>query len=1469
MDFKGDAAFKNIQVNNTNNQHMFKIKIKNLPEDSDGQWIPNTVYDLNPGTYGNYREENLFVYNGLRDIFEINPYFMIETSSSSGISSVQSTGPYTINGIYPLYTTEEAANAVSDINTSTLNTINGVNYWMPNMMSNLYPNTPTPTGTLQGTPTQTSTGTFQGTPTQTGTETSTGTFQGTPTQSGTPTITGSQTPTGTFQGTPTMSGTQTSTGTIQGTPTPTETITPTMTSTTTLTSTPSMTATLTIMNTSTPTMTQTIMNTSTPTMTQTIAPEEVFSINKVGNVLSAPYFKVSDTSLIISKDGNDETFELEIDNSLNITNGELLIPGLFFEYDTNEECFKVHNDVGNITLTSDYQDSVGNNLPVEIVEKSYPIIFHTEDDTSLILRNKWAMINEFIRYDNRPSSTRINDPTNTNMVVDPSSSVMLYNDNDKWYPIRMKINPSVVSNTNYTFNGSNVAVPTSGFANYAFEVEGNKIAIGFNLTTIQNIQQYNDSENIVNFPPKFNLVYPSLQGDLFDFVSFTDNFTTSNFEDTNAALIPSLLGNFSQLQANDVIYVVYKGTINGVSPSFTNEGIDYTIVAKDQVSIQNNVNYVLTQMRGINSITTNGYVSLDDLMFLLHRNNVTYDLSLLQDVGGLTQQIIERNSISSVTEENWYNNTIDLTSEDYFLRFSPSYSTSTFQLSTVVNKMSMSNIKPAKKKHLQNYNENIVDTWTEFDEQTFIQEPKRVFFLIKSQNINIVEEGDLLLAYVFKNNVETIVGITNADFMDDSVTGVVEYEFTAGVKTKLIEIKIYDENLDSNDEIYFRLYKKNTTNNTAGNMIYDLHTIINYNDVQSYETPNDNNILYLGTFNISLEGPYADFSYNVNVLNAVKENIFRNNNDGTIINKVKSYRDQYYTALQVSDNVWISSTLPNGALFSDEPLSYETFYTIQIDEPVTFNIEGTPIMEPTLLTLSKGYNWIGYTPTRKALANDVLEHAFPQKYTYNGSEYDMISSIVTRNDGSLFNNNGTYFGSLNEMKPGGGYIIYVGKKDYVPSTLETTMTYYNTSSYNIYNTPSGYYKINLENNPFPDVLKDVYIYIEEYSINISFIYEEQPYTINSPIIYAGFGVYDTDYVSLPSIIELNLNNALIELTHIKMRVGFTTTDGVNYSVNGILDFEITDKILNQTFYLSQHALAILDILPPYKMSGTSSVDVPEKIINDVGRSAVQQLIPNINDIYKLLYYNNSTKMLTFEINLINMTTAKPLNFEVMTLIFNPEVKVKFESVYNVAPPQALITAGYTNDNEIRISSSLGTILQKLTITVKIEKLEIPVDLIYPGIESKLYLGQEVYPIFEFTTQSPFPSSTPTPTTTLTTARVLSKSIINIISHDVSLKTIILNVKFLSMIDASKVHTVEIILNDDILLDGIQNIVSLNEQFDLKFAQGNKIQLLSLNGVQIVDDMRITITYTNTISDSIEISTDSKITNENDAICNIF
>ena len=64
-------------------------------------------------------------------IAEIKQAFADRLDALEASSTVAPTEPFAVDGYYPLYSTEEAANAASDAGTNHSHTLNGVEYYMP------------------------------------------------------------------------------------------------------------------------------------------------------------------------------------------------------------------------------------------------------------------------------------------------------------------------------------------------------------------------------------------------------------------------------------------------------------------------------------------------------------------------------------------------------------------------------------------------------------------------------------------------------------------------------------------------------------------------------------------------------------------------------------------------------------------------------------------------------------------------------------------------------------------------------------------------------------------------------------------------------------------------------------------------------------------------------------------------------------------------------------------------------------------------------------------------------------------------------------------------------------------------------------------------------------------------------------------------------------------------------------------
>ena len=95
-----------------------------------------------------------------------------------------------------------------------------------------------------------------------------------------------------------------------------------------------------------------------------------------------------------------------------------------------------------------------------------------------------------------------------------------------------------------------------------------------------------------------------------------------------------------------------------------------------------------------------------------------------------------------------------------------------------------------------------------------------------------------------------------------------------------------------------------------------------------------------------------------------------------------------------------------------QSISPSKMYKIQLNEEITITLSGTPVDPANYpITLNEGSNWIGY-PVSQSMS---LDEAFAGANPVNG---DMVSSY----NGSSQYYNGTWYGNLNTLEPGQGYI---------------------------------------------------------------------------------------------------------------------------------------------------------------------------------------------------------------------------------------------------------------------------------------------------------------------------------------------------------------------------------------------------------------------------------------------------------------
>ena len=99
-----------------------------------------------------------------------------------------------------------------------------------------------------------------------------------------------------------------------------------------------------------------------------------------------------------------------------------------------------------------------------------------------------------------------------------------------------------------------------------------------------------------------------------------------------------------------------------------------------------------------------------------------------------------------------------------------------------------------------------------------------------------------------------------------------------------------------------------------------------------------------------------------------------------------------------------------------QDISPSKMYKIQLGEDVSITLSGTPIY-PTdhPITLKQGVNWIGYPLSRSMSLNEAFANASP-----------VDGDIVYAYNTSAMYYNGTWFGNLQTLEPGHGY-IYTSK----------------------------------------------------------------------------------------------------------------------------------------------------------------------------------------------------------------------------------------------------------------------------------------------------------------------------------------------------------------------------------------------------------------------------------------------------------
>ena len=794
-------------------------------------------------------------------------------------------------------------------------------------------------------------------------------------------------------------------------------------------------------------------------------------------------------------------------------------------------------------------------------------------------------------------------------------------------------------------------------------------------------------------------------------IAFVDNFSSTNFEDVNSALVPAILGDFSGFQTGDILYTLYNTETGGASLTLDTclEDEPLCIVSKDLITVQGEFAYVLLQIRGITDLANkNDKLQIADLRFALLREGVFYNMNVKQGANGLTT-FLTTTGISKVFEQNLHNGTIQMGNVDYFLQFESTIEISEFAiqdpLAQVSNSLLMMRTGVAKapmmKKQGMNktmnalvdnnvYTSEVIDSWMYFDENKYAN-PISFYSTVKISEHVVITPGDMLAAYVLDStgNIE-IRGVTNTDYNTTSGQGVIPWTYEGETEAvNILETTVFTNSLKSTEFIKFRLFKKDPfildgETLLEGNSVYELAEELPVGGIKGItggmysEGPDQANIFYIGRFTTVLNGPFDDFSFNVEVENPTKEHIFVDGST-SVLSKIKAYRSQDYTAVQVANGVWLSNTTSTGALFANAPLSYKEFYSVRLNDginTVTLNIDGFPIKSQVDIVLKPGYNWIGYTMFR----NETIDNVFKLNDTTVMDNPSALKAIITRDQGSALVNNGQFYGSLTQLRPGGAYVLYIDKNAQ-PFNLHYPATYSTTTIQE----PSGYFKIDSMVNPLTNIIGDAYVYIspsqtqDASEFGIMFLDPNDSSAVTGIKVngdYTGFGVHNSSMTLLdPQDIEIadigDFINGFVgvsgNLTSMQIKAGFTTLDGINVNgVNGVLDFVVKKNPDPLSFSDTEPVYYTLSTIgglldenkkPPFEFTGTlvDISEVPVAVQTFVGDFVpVVPVVPEDPIVFKVSEGTtaNSTQV---EVRLRNIIGSdEHSKFNVMELFFDNE-----------------------------------------------------------------------------------------------------------------------------------------------------------------------------------------------------------------------
>ena len=680
----------------------------------------------------------------------------------------------------------------------------------------------------------------------------------------------------------------------------------------------------------------------------------------------------------------------------------------------------------------------------------------------------------------------------------------------------------------------------------------------------------------------------------------------NRFSDSQIGFIP---GNAytDGFQSGDVMYVLYQTTNSFFqdysSPSATTNGTNYYLIGRDLVD--QDTQTVIMQLKNISFYDTSNVIdgvqmtNLSNFKFLVNRNGLLYDAVIQnKEVPGTLSNKLHTRGIAKnfdgnmlTTFENYNQN-----DNNEHINFAIDFSTpSAFVLiptgnASMKKRKRVNSLLPIQMNSLVSkpiIEINNLDTWVNFDENKYAT-PVAFYSTVYSNNDCVIGTGDMLAAYVIRNGTYEIRGVSKLIIEN--------WNLGDGITANIFETTIFTDQISSAEFVKFKLFKNSQSGFLNSNTIYDLNEELPVGGIAGgayADGPSVSNIFYLGRVSKTLQGPYDDFSYNVQLDAPTKEIIFGDN-----INKIKAYRSQKYTAIQLGNGTWISSITTNGSYFANEEFSIDTFYNVRIEPNTTVDItiDGTPISTNTSIQLFEGYNWIGFPPSNSLSITDALGNESIQDI--NGS--NPLRGVITRTEGSSLYSNGNFYGSLKQLNPTMGYIVYVG--------ADSILTFPGSSlGGNVVSPPNGFFKLDTLNNPLPSIIGDSYIYIFNDTLGVAFTNLNDNSIIGvikkgPQDTYTGFGLFDFDQTDFTKNVEqtdlaASFGNISGNLVSMSLDVGFTVQsfdDTIANQANGIFDFILRSTVDPLSFtdeqpidYTLSNLGDLLNVQAPFSFSASS------------------------------------------------------------------------------------------------------------------------------------------------------------------------------------------------------------------------------------------------------------------------------------------